>query len=56
MEIFSLCELDRNKLKYETKKYSINQILEKINNSVVLVLNDNYSHITNFVGNKKYYR
>ena len=56
MEIFSLCELDGNKLIYETKKYSINQILEKINNSVVLVLDNNYSHITNFVGNKKYYR
>jgi L-rhamnose isomerase len=56
MEIFSLCELDKNKLIYETNKYSINQILEKINNSVVLVLDNNHTHITNFVSAKKYYR
>lgn len=56
MEKFSLCELNGNKLIYETKKYSINQILEKINNSVVLVLDNYCSHITNFVNNKKYYR
>jgi len=56
MELFLLCELDGNKLIYERKKYSINEILEKINNSIVLVFNDNYDYIDEFVDRKKYYR
>ena len=56
MKLFSLCELDKNKLIYETKKYSINQILEKISGASVLVLNDCHTDIDDFVENKKYYR
>jgi hypothetical protein len=56
MKKFSLCHLDKNKLMYELKEYSICQILEQINNSIILVLDDYCGCIGNFVSFKKYYR
>lgn len=56
MELFFLCELDKNKILYETKKYSVEQILEKIFDSSVLVFDNGYDTMDNFVSHKRYCR
>ncbi len=55
-QIFSLCHLENNKIKYEYIKYNIEEIINQLSNSVILILNDEYFNIEYFIRDKKYLR
>ena len=53
---FLLCHLENNKITYRNITFDIKEIIENINNSVVLIFNEDYYHIDSFVRDKKYLR
>lgn len=54
--MFLLCELDGNKITYSEKDYKLKEIINKINDSIVLVFNDIYDKTNEFVNKKQYNR